>query len=349
MINFTKMTQYALDNITDYLEFESMCSDLMFRAGFKNLKPHGGMHDNGIDAVTYVHEADSRIIFQYSTQRNVPTKVKETLATLRKNGEQCNQLHYVSSREISYSTAKDLIDFAESEYNAKLEIYDREWIRLRLDNDSADLKKKYFGLVADQEYNVDYKAYWMRTEDGSQSYVIEIYWLDQSEVPVLQTNITATPSPSLKTRMSELTAKGGFNFPTLLFLENIASLCQFHFHTQSIDDETVENNIVIQDTSDGRRDFTVHIETFRLIPMPDVTTVLYLLNYVPGVCDSIREDLDREISIEERKFYALMVRGSGITPRDIGVGRAVRASDLLVRPSTLLWATEPDEGDGKAN
>ncbi len=39
MINFTKMTRYALDNITDYLEFESMCSDLMFRAGFKNLKP----------------------------------------------------------------------------------------------------------------------------------------------------------------------------------------------------------------------------------------------------------------------------------------------------------------------
>ena len=334
------LTVYALDNVTDYLQFEAMCSDLIFRAGFKNLVPHGGMHDNGIDAVTYMHEADSRIIFQYSTQKTVGTKVRDTLQKLRDNGEQCNELHFVTNREVSYSTAKDLIAYANSEYKVQLEIYDREWIRLRLDNDSTDLKRKYFNISDQELYHVEYKAYWMLLEEGKQAYVIEIYWLDQSDVRVLQTNITAVPSPSLSGRMSALTARGAFNFPTLLFLENIASLCQYHIHTQSIDDAPVVNNIVIQDTSDDRRDFTVNVETFRLEPMPDSTTIVYLVNFIPGVCDAIREEIDREISVPERVFYATMVKQSGISPEDIKGGRAVRASDLLPQPSYLLWALD---------
>ena len=55
------LTLYALDTITDTWQFEKLCSDLLFREGFKNLKPHGGMHDRGIDALIHVHETNSRI------------------------------------------------------------------------------------------------------------------------------------------------------------------------------------------------------------------------------------------------------------------------------------------------
>ena len=331
------LTLYALDNITDFWQFENLCNDLLFREGFKHLKPHGKMHDSGIDASVHVHEANERIVFQYSTQTAFADKVKNTLLKLKENGEQCDELHYVSSREISYSAAKELIAFAEGQYGTKIEIYDREWLRLRLDNNSSDLRKKYLGVAEDVEYSVDYKGYWKKELGGVQSYVIELFWLDNSDVHVLQTNITATPSGNLVSRFKQLSARGAFNFPTLFLLENIASICQFHVNTQVIDEESVSNTVVVQDTSGDNRGFSLDIETHRLVPMPASVTVVYLLNYVPGVCDLLKEEVDKEMSIQERDFYSQIVQQSGVKPRDIEGDRVVRASDLKLSPTTLLW------------
>lgn len=290
------LTLYALDNITDPWQFEKLCNDLLFREGFQHLKPHGGMHDNGIDASIHVHESDPRIIFQYSTQKDFATKIKGTLLKLKENGEQCDELHYVSNREVAYSTAKRLISFAESEYDTRLEIYDREWMRLRLDNDSSDLRKKYLGVAPEQEYSVDYKGYWTMGGDGRQRYVVKLFWLDQSDVQVLQTTITVIPSDSLIARFSQLAAKGAFNYPTFLFLETIASICQFHINTQVIDKEPVITNVDVKDTSAGR-DLSVEIETHRLVQMPNTMTVVYLVNHVPGACDAIKEEINKEITL----------------------------------------------------
>ena len=336
------LTLYALDNITDFWQFESLCNDLLFREGFKYLKPHGKMHDNGIDASIHVHEANSRIIFQYSTQKSFAEKIKNTLLKLTDNGEQCDELHYVSSREISYSVAKDLIAFAEGQYGTRLEIYDREWLRIRLDNSSSDLRRKYLGVSEELEYSVDYKGYWVKQNGREQSYVIELLWLDNSDVHVLQTTITATPSDNLISRFSQLSARGAFNFPTILFLENIASICQYHVNTQVIDQEPVTNTVVVQDNSGAGRGFSLEIETRRLVPMPDDATVVYLLNYVPGVCDALKEEVDKEISIQERSFYSQLVQQSGVKPKSIEGERVVRASDLKLSPTTLLWTGAAD-------
>ena len=336
------LTLYALDNITDPWQFEELCSDLLLREGFRHLKPHGGMHDNGIDASIHVHEADSRIIFQYSTQKDFSVKIKGTLRKLKENGEQCDELHYVSNREIAYSTAIKLIGFANSEYNVRLEIYDREWMRLRLDNHSSDLRKKYLGVAYEQEYSVDYKGYWRQEGDGRQSYIIELFWLDQSDVQVLLTTITATPSDILNARFSQLTAKGAFNLPTTLFLETIASICQFHINTQVIDQEPVTSNVEVRDTSAGR-DFDLEIETHRLVNMPNNTTVVYLVNYVPGVCDALKEEINKEVTMQERTVYFELAGQRGVKPRSIEGERLVRASDLILDPTILLWKGDSEK------
>ena len=336
------LTLYALDNITDPWEFEKLCNDLLFREGFQHLKPHGGMHDNGIDASIHVHKADPRIVFQYSTQKNFTAKVRNTLLKLKETGEQCDELHYVSNREVAYSTAKKLIGFAKSEYDTRLEIYDREWMRLRLDNDSSDLRKKYLGVTHEQEYSVDYKGYWRIGDDGRQSYIVELFWLDQSDAQVLQTTITATPSDNLTARFSQLTAKGAFNFPTLLLLENIASICQFHINTQVIDDDPVIANVGVKDTSAGR-DFSLEIETQRLADMPNTTTVVYLVNHVPGVCDALKEEINKTMTMQERAVYFRLAEQGGVKPGSIEGKRVVRASDLILSPTTLLWRGDLEE------
>lgn len=336
------LTLYALDNITDPWQFEKLCNDLLFREGFLHLKPHGGMHDNGIDASIHVHEADPRIVFQYSTQKDFVAKIKSTLLRLKESGEQCDELHYVSNREVAYSTAKKLIDFAKSEYDTRLELYDREWLRLRLDNDSSDLRKKYLGVTQEQEYSVDYKTYWEISDGDRQSYVIELFWLDQSDVQVLQTTITATPSDGLSARFRQLSARGAFSFPTILFLESIASICQFHVNTQVIDEEPVVANVDVQDTSSGR-DFSLKIETHRLAEMPNTTTVVYLVNHVPGVCDALKEELNKAMPMEERAVYFRLAEQGGVKPSSVEGKRVVNASDLTFSPTTLLWKADFEE------
>ena len=294
------LTLYGLDHITDPWEFEKLCNDLLFREGFKALKPHGGMHDGGVDALIQVHESNARLICQYSTQKTFDVKIKGTLKKLRENGEQCDELHYVTNRHVPYSTAKELISFANTEYGTKLEIYDREWMRVRLDNNSADLRKKYLGVAGEIEYNVDYKGYWTEDDDGKQVYIVEIFWIDQSDVQALKTIITATPTDNLLARFNQLVARGAFNYPTFLFLQMVASLCQFQLHTQVVDQEPVKNGIIVQDTPQDSRGFTIEVETFRLVELPDNLTVVYLVNFVPGVCDAISEEIDKDITLEER-------------------------------------------------
>ena len=337
------LTLYALDTITDPRQFEKLCNDLLFREGFKNLKPHGGMHDRGIDALIHVHESNSRIICQYSTQKTFETKIKSTLHKLKENGERCDELHYVTNREVPYSTARDLIDFTNTQYETQLEIYDREWMRVRLDNDSSDLRKKYLGLAGEIEYSVDYKGYWIKRGDGKQEYIIEIFWVDQSDVQALQTIITATPSNKLAARFNQLVAKGAYNFPTVLLLQMIASLCQFHINTQVIDKEPVKSSVVVQDTSEDGKELILVLETSRLVDLPSNLTVVYLLNYVPGVCDAISEEIDKEMTVEERTLYFWWAKEAGVDPRHLSTGRLIQASDLLMKRSSVVWKEESDE------
>ena len=336
------LTLYALDTITDSWQFEKLCNDLLFREGFKNLKPHGGMHDRGIDALIHVHESNSRIICQYSTQQTFEAKIKSTLQKLKGYGEQCDELHYVTNRAISYSTAKDLITLVDTEYGTKLEIYDREWMRVRLDNDSSDLRKKYLGLAGEIEYSVDYKGFWTEKDGGEQAFIIEILWIDESGVQALKTIITATPSDNLAARFKQLVSKGAFTFPTFLFLQIIASLCQFHMNTQVIDETPIKNTVVVQDTSEDSRGFSIDFETLRLVHMPNNLTVVYLLNYVPGVCDGLAEEIDKEMTVQERMLYSSWAKKAGVDPRQLGGGRLMRASDLLLKQSPLLWKDDSD-------
>ena len=337
------LTLYALDTITDPRLFEKLCNDLLFREGFKNLKPHGGMHDRGIDALIHIHESNSRIICQYSTQRTFDSKIKDTLKKLKQNGEECDELHYVTNREVPYSTARDLIKFANTQYETQLEIYDREWMRVRLDNDSSDLRKKYLGIAGEIEYSVDFKGYWIEKDDGKQEYIIEIFWIDQSGVQALRTVITATPSDKLAARFKRLVAKGAFNFPTVMLLQMIASLCQFHLNTQVIDEDLVKNEVVVQDTSERGKGSIFVLETSRLVDMPNNLTVVYLLNYVPGVCDAISEDIDKNMNVEERALYFRWAKEAGVNPRQLSKGRMIRAGDLLMKRPALLWKEETDE------
>src|SRR5260370_12285306 len=60
---------YCLENLTDYPQFERLCSDVMNQSGFRDIEPLGGSSDRGRDAL-HVSRADPHeiTIFAYSVR-----------------------------------------------------------------------------------------------------------------------------------------------------------------------------------------------------------------------------------------------------------------------------------------
>ena len=77
--------------------------------------------------------------------------------------------------------------------------------------------------------------------------------------------------------------------------------------------------------------------------MPNNLTVVYLLNYVPGVCDALAEEIDKEITVEERTLYLGWAKEAGVDPMHLKEGRIIRSSDLLLKQFTLLLKEDSDE------
>jgi len=50
----SRATKYDLDNVTDYIQFEFFCNNLMSAEGYKNIEPMGGHMDRGRDTVLVI-------------------------------------------------------------------------------------------------------------------------------------------------------------------------------------------------------------------------------------------------------------------------------------------------------
>src|SRR5438093_5171338 len=60
---------YCLENLTDYPQFERLCSDVMNQSGFRDIEPLGGSSDRGRDALHISRAGPNDItIFAYSVR-----------------------------------------------------------------------------------------------------------------------------------------------------------------------------------------------------------------------------------------------------------------------------------------
>ncbi len=61
---------YCLENITDYAQFERLCSDVMSKQGYPNIEPIGGHKDRGRDALDCSSDTNLHTIFAYSVRED---------------------------------------------------------------------------------------------------------------------------------------------------------------------------------------------------------------------------------------------------------------------------------------
>lgn len=137
-----------LDRFDDYNGFESLCSEMLFRMGYKDINPIGGTGDKGRDAEEKVYSGtlgDQTIVFQFSVQETIESKVRDTLKKLKNNKIIANQVIFMFSRQVKTTTRDNLKEEAFIQYGYDIDIRDQRYIALRLGHSSFnDLAMRYF-------------------------------------------------------------------------------------------------------------------------------------------------------------------------------------------------------------
>jgi len=138
---------WTLDNQTNGDTFERLCVDLLSREGYSHIVPIGGVHDRGRDAE--IREfATTVTFFQFSLEKGWLSKLRRELKKVRQNGHEVDTYIFVTSLNVTGRKRDSLRTEVQREYGWQLVIYDREWLRNRLEEQHPDLAVKYLGVSA---------------------------------------------------------------------------------------------------------------------------------------------------------------------------------------------------------
>lgn len=132
---------YCLEQLTDYRQFERLCSDVMAGSGFEKIEPLGGSNDRGRDALHVCRDnPDDVTIFAYSVRPDWRRKLlDEDCERIREEGHHLKSIVFVCTSAVT-STQKDSVKEAVREkFNWELELFDIERLRVRLASDLRHL------------------------------------------------------------------------------------------------------------------------------------------------------------------------------------------------------------------
>ncbi len=149
---------WTIDNELDGKTFERLCTDLMYREGYKDIIPVGGNYDNGRDAEIRKLKGQNEIseitFFQYSLEKNWFKKIeREIEKTFSKHANITNYV-FITSCKITGNKRDSLRTEVYKKYKSNLILYDREWLRTRLETASIDLARKYLN-ISTEDYEIE--------------------------------------------------------------------------------------------------------------------------------------------------------------------------------------------------
>lgn len=123
---------YCLERITDYRDFERLCSALMAGAGYACLDPLGGTGDEGRDAIIRNDDAGRKIGFAYTVRADWRVKLHQDCKRVRKMGHNPDVFVFVCTEPLSASEKNDAHALVTKTYGWKLDLFDLERLRVQL-------------------------------------------------------------------------------------------------------------------------------------------------------------------------------------------------------------------------
>ncbi len=123
---------YCLERVTDYRDFERLCSALMAGAGYPCLDPLGGTGDEGRDAIIRSDELGRKIAFAYTVRNDWDTKLKSDCKRVHEMGHAPHMFVFVCNEPLSASQKDEAHAFVAKTYGWTLDLFDIERLRVQL-------------------------------------------------------------------------------------------------------------------------------------------------------------------------------------------------------------------------
>ena len=127
---------YCLEYLTDYRQFERLCSDIMAGTGYKDIDPIGGTGDRGRDAL---HESgsdpDNRTIFAYTVRSDWRRKLQEDCERIEAECHNPKKVVFVCTNTLSGNQKDEAKSFVSDRFGWALKLFDLERIRVLLAGD----------------------------------------------------------------------------------------------------------------------------------------------------------------------------------------------------------------------
>lgn len=135
------VTVYCLENVTDYLQFERLCHDLMALEGYTKIEPLGGFRDKGRDAVHVDKTKNS--VFAYSVREDWQIKLIEDASKINNHGHNCDELIFITTAEFSASARDKALKEIKDVYGWDLKLYGVERLRVLLETSHPQIRKNH--------------------------------------------------------------------------------------------------------------------------------------------------------------------------------------------------------------
>jgi hypothetical protein len=123
---------YCLERLTDYRDFERLCSALLAGGGYPSIDPLGGTGDEGRDAIVRSDEFGRKIGFAYTVRLDWRAKLASDCKRVHEKGHDPIVFVFVCTAALSASDKDYAHKLVNEKYGWTLDLFDLERLRVQL-------------------------------------------------------------------------------------------------------------------------------------------------------------------------------------------------------------------------
>lgn len=123
---------YCLERVSDYRDFERLCSAFLASAGYPCIDPLGGTGDEGRDAIIRSDEAGRKIGCAYTVRSDWRAKLASDCKRVHEMGHDPDVFVFVCTESLSASEKDFAHGFVAEKFGWTLDLFDLERLRVQL-------------------------------------------------------------------------------------------------------------------------------------------------------------------------------------------------------------------------
>jgi len=123
---------YCLQELTDYVQLERLCADIMNMSGYAGIEPIGGAKDKGRDALHRAVVDGKTSIFAFSAREDWRKKLESDAAKVKDHGHACDRFVFVCTSPFTANERDKACDFVKAQFGWDLDLYGIERLAMLL-------------------------------------------------------------------------------------------------------------------------------------------------------------------------------------------------------------------------